>query len=120
MAKIMRGDEPCAGRFGESQKRFVVGIRQARRLRRRELNEISGLTDGIEKLIHFLVGEPEYRCVALDDFFLLEQQVIAEHEPPFAASEPFEDGECRAPAREQGSEDHACVEHGTSHWRIRV
>ena len=101
MAEVVCGDEPCAGCFREMQERFVVGIEQTRWLHRWELETIGGLADRVQIAIHFVVREMDGVGVAFQDLLVFEQQVIAEHEPPFAAPELLQNLECRTAIREE-------------------
>lgn len=91
MAEVVCSDIPGPGLFRETQDWLVVSIGQAWRLRRWELKAIGCPANSVEKAVHLLIREPKRGGVAFQNFLVLEEQVIAEHEPPFASTKPLED-----------------------------
>ena len=110
------GDDPAgAGIVGELDEGFVVRVRQNREPAGGELPFLAAGADGVEQHIYFGKGEAEFLGVALEDFLVFVDEVVAENGCPAALAECDEYVERPAePGTERGIED-VRIHHGAEH-----
>ena len=91
MPEIVRGDEPHARSLRESKQRLVIGIGKTPWLWCGEGDAVRGLADGVQVRVNVAHRKTDGGGVALEHFLVFEQEVVAEHQPPFTATKPLHD-----------------------------
>ena len=87
----MRDDAASAGIVGELGEGFVVRVGENGEPAEGELPFLGTGAEGVEQGVNFVEGKAEVGGVALGDFLVFVDEVVADDGPPLPATERNED-----------------------------
>ncbi len=116
VAEVVGDDTASGGVVGELDEGFVVWVWQNREPTGGELPFLGAGADGVEQGVHVRKGEAEFRGVALEDFFVFVDEVVAEDGCPAALAEGGEDLERPAEPRTERGIKNVRIHDGANHF----
>ena len=91
VAEIVGDDAASAGIVGELGEGFVVWVRKNREPAEGELPFLGTGAEGVEQGVNFAEGKAEIGGVALEDFLVFVDEVVADDSAPWPAAKRNED-----------------------------